>query len=38
MIGDYKRSKFMAECLVIEAASRWAGCSDGESNYTHRRA
>ncbi len=31
MIGDYKRSKFMAEQLVIEAAPRWTGRGVGES-------
>ena len=31
MVGDYKRSKFMAERLVIEAATERTGCRDGQS-------
>ena len=36
MIGDYKRSKFMAERLVIEAATGRAERRDGESDDADR--
>ena len=38
MIGDYKRSKFMAEQLVIEAGRRRTERCDGESDDAGRRA
>ena len=38
MIGDYKRSKFMAEQLVIEAGRSGQERSDGESHDAGRRA
>ena len=38
MIGDYKRSKFMAEQLVIEAGRGGPECSGGKSDDPDRRA
>ena len=32
MIGHYKRSKFMAEQIALEAGRSWDACGDGESD------
>ena len=36
MIGDYKRSKFMAEQLVMEAGRAGRECGDGEPDNSGR--